>query len=110
MLIKPPIYCSFSIDWGLLIITYTYNANNGKLSTITYGNGFKVSYTYDALDRIETVLYNGTVVHRYNYDSAGNINKFEDLACVYKYDLKNQLTHVYERTTSGETLSSSLIL
>jgi len=103
-----------SIKAGIFkLANYTYNANNGKLSTITYGNGFKVSYTYDALDRIETVLYNGTVVHRYNYDSAGNVNKFEDLAngktYVYKYDLKNQLTHVYEQTTSGDTISSSLI-
>ena len=95
------------------LATYAYNANNGKLSSITYGNGFKVGYTYDALDRIETVLYNDTVVYRYNYDSAGNINKLEDLengkTYIYKYDLKNRLTHAYENNSYSNAVSSSLI-
>ena len=35
------------------LATYTYNSYNGKLSSMTYGNGTTVSYIYDALDRIE---------------------------------------------------------
>ena len=34
------------------IVDYTYNSNNGKLNTITYGNGFKEQYVYDTLDRV----------------------------------------------------------
>ncbi len=95
------------------LATYTYNANNGKLASITYGNGFKESYTYDALDRIETVLYNDVVVHRYNYDSAGNINRFEDLAngkvYEYKYDLNNQLSQIYEENSNGYKVSLTYV-
>ena len=89
------------------LASYTYNSNNGKLSSVTYGNGFKVSYTYDALDRVETVLYNNTVVHRYHYDSQGNISKFEDLAnnktYVYRYNVKGQLVEMYEQSGNDTT-------
>ena len=40
------------------LASYTYNANNGKLSILTYGNGVKVKYLYDVLDRIEGIQYN----------------------------------------------------
>jgi len=89
------------------LASYTYNSNNGKLSSVTYGNGFKVSYTYDALDRVETVLYNNTVVHRYHYDSQGNISKFEDLAnnktYVYRYNVKGELIEMYEQSGNDTT-------
>ena len=35
------------------LASYEYNAGNGKLNTLTYGNGKKVKYVYDVLDRIQ---------------------------------------------------------
>ena len=62
-----------------LLASYTYNTSNGKLNTLTYGNGAKVRYEYDELDRIEKILYNANggstynVAYEYEYDSNGNI-------------------------------------
>ena len=39
-------------------MTHTYNANNGKLNTLTYGNGKVVQCIYDHLDRISEMCYN----------------------------------------------------
>ena len=67
-----------------LLASYTYNSSNGKLNTLSYGNGVKVYYKYDELDRIEQILYNAdggnsyTVAYEYEYDSNGNIIKVTD--------------------------------
>ena len=45
-----------AVPFGLA--SYTYHANNGKLETLTYGNGDKVKYVYDALDRVKEIWYN----------------------------------------------------
>ena len=66
------------------LVSYTYNANNGKLDTMTYGNGLAVKYTYDALDRISEIWYNtgtnGTfeLAYSYRYDYAGRLYSVED--------------------------------
>ena len=39
------------------MVSYTYNSYNGKLATMTYGNGTKVEYVYDELDRVSEVWY-----------------------------------------------------
>ena len=60
-----------------VLASYTYNDYNGKLSELTYGNGHKVKYVYDELDRTSEILYNtgsgGTfeTVCKYEYDSGG---------------------------------------
>lgn len=90
---------------------YTYNANNGKLSVLSYGNGHQVKYVYDALDRISEVQYNtGTngsfeTVYSYTYDSAGNVYSVTDHisneVTLYKYDAAGKLmqSYVYDKET-----------
>ena len=48
------------------LVDYTYNSYNGKISNIEYGNGFKVKYVYDKLDRVSEIWYT---------NSAGNYVK-----------------------------------
>ena len=40
------------------LASYTYLANNGKLDTLTYGNGLQEKYYYDNLDRVSEIWYN----------------------------------------------------
>ena len=64
------------------LASYTYegNVNNGRLATMTYGNGDSVSYTYDAFDRQRTAAYNDVDrttherknVATYHYDYSGD--------------------------------------
>lgn len=77
------------------LATYEYNANNGKLKKLNYGNGVTVRYEYDDLDRVSKIWYteeNGTeeLQYEYTYSSGGQITKVDDYAndtCyVYKYD------------------------
>ena len=103
---------STSISAGdYTLASYTYNPNNGKLSTLTYGNGLVVRYSYDVLDRVEKIEYNvGTnkafvTVYSYSYDSLGNLARVEDhtndTVTEYKYDLEGRLAKSY--TYDAET-------
>ena len=91
------------------LANYTYNSRNGKLSTITYGNDFVVSYVYDELDRIQKIKYNNTVVFEYEYDANGNLCKMTDLlnnrTYQYKYDDQGRMTGYYE-AINGTNVSS----
>ena len=88
-----------------ILADYTYNANNGKLNTLTYGNGDKVKYLYDTLDRVAEIQYNNgsngafVTVYTYEYDAAGNVHAVHDHTSgevtVYKYDAENKLVHTY---------------
>ena len=90
---------------------YTYNSRNGKLSKITYGNGFVVNYVYDELDRIKEIKYNNTVAYAYEYDANGNLCKLADKTSnrtyQYKYDDQDRLVGFYE--TIGGTNSTSSV-
>ena len=71
---------------------------------MTYGNGTKVEYVYDELDRVAEVWYteNGTriKVYSYEYDANGNLYRFNDHASkrihVYKYDLNGNMLMAVE--------------
>jgi fibro-slime domain-containing protein/RHS repeat-associated protein len=83
-------------------LTYSYDAG-GNLSTVrsSNANGVSVNYTYDALDRLETVADGrapvGAGVTAYAYDAVGNLagvrypNRVETR---YAYDALNRLTDV----------------
>ena len=74
------------------LVSYTYNANNGKLDTMTYGNGLAVKYTYDTLDRISEIWYNtGT-------------NRAFELAYSYRYDYAGRLYSVEDHTGGGNSM------
>ena len=92
-----------------LLASYTYGSNNGKLTTLTYGNGKVVQYTYDELDRVSEICYNDNegVQHKYiyTYTASGAIHSVE---CTesgrkyqYNYNSRGQLTGYTELTASG---------
>ena len=66
------------------LASYEYNAYNGKLSVLNYGNGLKVKYLYDEVDRISEICYNtGTggafeTVYSYRYNSGGELHSITD--------------------------------
>lgn len=92
---------------GSEIISYDYNSNNGKLNTVTYANGFVVTYKYDELENLSEVWYNDGVsdqlAYKYHYTAYGSIYLFEnhlvkndeDEADIeytqYSYDANNRL-------------------
>ena len=63
-----------------ILVSYTYAANNGKLSSMTYGNNDKVTYFYDHLDRIDKICYDNTTRFVYQYTSDGKLHSVEDVA------------------------------
>ena len=86
------------------LASYTYNSNNGKLNTLTYGNGDKVKYYYDVLDRVEEIWYNNGsgsdyIAYSYKYDTAGSLSSVTDHinneTTVYRYDASGKLMQSY---------------
>ncbi len=79
-----------------ILITNNYEANNGNLESLTYGNNQTISYVYDDFDRISKVVkMNDT--DRYYYDNLGNVAKVVSNNCEYEYyyDTEKRLTHYY---------------
>ena len=81
---------------GTALVTYAYNANNGKLISATYANGFVESYVYDALDNLYQVKYNNTVKYSYYYDNSGVLQ--------YVVDVPNGTTEYYECDANGNQI------
>ena len=71
---------------------------------MTYGNGTKVEYVYDELDRVAEVWYTEnsirTKAYSYEYDANGNLYRFNDHTAghvhVYKYDLNGNMLMAVE--------------
>ena len=88
-----------------VLSNHSYNSNNGKLNTLTYGNGTSVHYTYDELDRISEICYtaNGSSVYetayKYTYDAAGYLHELYDYinetVTTYNYDSSGLLREYY---------------
>ena len=70
------------------IVSYTYANNNGKLLSTTYADGTFISNTYDEIDRIKAVYYNGIVAYTIAYDSEGNVESYTECSTdrVYRYE------------------------
>ena len=93
------------------LASYTYegNVNNGRLTTMTYGNGDSVSYTYDAFDRQRTAAYNDGTTYHYDYsgdndlarqyvtDGSGAVTEQYS----YQYDSLGRLIHSRQSTGGG---------
>ena len=92
------------------LASYTYHPNNGKLETLTYGNGDKVKYLYDALDRVKEICYNTgengawQTVYSYEYTGAGALAKAHDhrggKTTFYVYDTLGKLISSYVYNTA----------
>ena len=82
------------------LASYDYGPQNGNLHSMTYGNGAKVSYTYDILDRVTEEKWDGTLKYRYFYSSDGYLAKKLDVttgkAVNYEYDSLGRLIHSYQ--------------
>ena len=92
------------------LASYSYNSENGKINTLTYGNGLTVKYVYDSLDRISEIKYNrsdGTyaTVYSYKYDTSGNLfsvtDHYYNKVTLYNYDSTGKLmsSYVYDAGT-----------
>ncbi|MBQ6884349.1 MAG: RHS repeat-associated core domain-containing protein [Clostridia bacterium] len=79
------------------LINNEYTAR-GLLDYSTYGNGHKIGYTYDLLDRVTEKLYNNIVKVKFRYDKFGNLYEKQDLftntTYRYNYDLSGRLSGV----------------
>ena len=98
------------------LATYEYEGNvyNGRLATMTYGNGDSVSYTYDAFDRQRTAAYNDGTTYHYDYssdnaltrqyatDSSGITEQYS-----YQYDSLGRLIHSRQSTGTGALIQST---
>ena len=97
--------------WYATLAQYSYNSNNGKINTVTYGNGLAVRYVYDELDNVKEVWYtvNGTETkaYEYSYTAYGQLARFDDLiagqSVVYSYDSNRRLTHMISFDTESMT-------
>ena len=99
------------------LVSYDYNAGNGKLNTLTYGNGLKVKYVYDELDRISEICHNNSsggydTAYSYEYDSYGKLFSVTDHisgeTTVFSYGANGKLTGSYVFDTSTyNTLNST---
>ena len=95
----------------ITLASYTYegNVNNGRLATMTYGNGDSVSYTYDAFDRQRTAAYNDGTTYHYDYSSDNDLTRqyatdgdgkvTEQYS--YQYDSLGRLIHSRQSTGGG---------
>ncbi len=88
------------------LATYEYAPYNGKLLKLTYGNGDYEEYTYDHLDRLVKVLYNGTE-EKYSivYNANGGIHSITEsgITHLYEYDSLGRLIRAWQKDSSGVT-------
>ncbi|MGM9536832.1 MAG: RHS repeat domain-containing protein [Candidatus Onthomonas sp.] len=99
------------------LASYTYMANNGPLTKVTYPNGYTIEYGHDALGRVVTETRDGVLKYRYVYGSEGDLSRKEELnssgtvvkATCYEYDSLDRLIRSWEETLSGGYLQRGLI-
>ena len=99
------------------LASYTYegNVNNGRLATMTYGNGDSVSYTYDAFDRQRTAAYNDGTTYHYDYSGDNDLTRqyaTDGSGAVteqysYQYDSLGRLIHSRQSTANGALIQST---
>src|SRR5690606_2464700 len=83
------------------LVTHAYDAI-GNLSSSTFGNVHVLEYTYDVLDRLQGVKYQGSTRYSYDYDARGNIVKVTDnvnnVITYYTYDLADRMLSFRDST------------
>ena len=75
---------SVKINNNTLVNNY-YENNNGNLNKVLYGNNHEINYTYDSLDRLESIIKSNDTYKNY-YDNLGRITKITSNNDLYKYE------------------------
>ena len=88
----------------IVLVTNNYEANNGNLESVAYGNNQTVAYNYDRFNRLtKKIGTNGN--YEYTYDANSNIKTIVDSSNnntqTFTYDLADRL--VKETNTNGFT-------
>lgn len=101
-----------------VLADYEYQAKNGKLKNMTYGNGCIVYYFYDKLENLSEVWYSydegvtATAAYRYTYSNNRQLCKFENLltgkSIAYTYDSFGRLIGFAEYDTDTMTNTFSM--
>ena len=94
---------------------YTYAANDGLLTQMTYGNGNTVAYDYDDLERVKNIYYNNSSspAYTYTYKGEGTLGQLTDntnnRTYAYTYDSLGRLNGLTEQFggVSVQTFSAS---
>ena len=105
----------YSSPVTLASYSYDGSVNNGRLTTMTYGNGDSVSYTYDAFDRQRTAAYNDGTTYHYDYSSDNDLTRqyvTDGSGAVteqysYQYDSLGRLIHSRQSTANGALIQST---
>lgn len=91
------------------LASYTYASRTHRLTTLDYGNGDKVQYTYDTQGRITKQTYEDGDTVTYKYDNSGALATVTDSSSgkttTYYYDLTDRLMKYVE---SGSGYSHSV--
>lgn len=94
------------------LVTNEYYENNGKLKSVTYGNGNKINYEYDEFNRLKYYdhfgnYYNNlglltqvasydSIYEKYYYDFARRLSSYiylDKFKMNYKYDVNSNVNH-----------------
>lgn len=89
-------------------LAYAWDGNGNKTSQRVNG-GTGVQYSYDALNRIETIKAVDGSVTSFTYDANGNrtqINRSNGTSSHYTYNEANQLTSLVHRDATNNVLAS----
>ena len=93
---------TIKIGDNIIILTNTYDDNNGNLLSTTFGNNQNISYQYDDFNRIKTITL-ADEVYNFEYDSHGNLGKIisNNSEIKYTYDMSNRI----HKCDNGEFIS-----
>lgn len=85
--------------------TNVYGANNGELSSTTYGNGYSRNYVYDKYGRVTSIKQGGAAAYQFYYNADSQLARYVDIVNgkenTYTYDLQGRL----ERTDVSDGTS-----
>ena len=83
----------------------------GRLSSVTYANGFTAQYTYDELDRVTEIHLNNTLTYAFIYNAEGNLyeqrNYRTHRATFFDYDHAGRCMASLEKSFTGSGSSIS---
>ena len=85
-----------------LLARNSYGANNGLLSSVTYGTGRYVTYAYDAFGNIATQNSSGQKYYSYS-DRTGAVIRHEDTLNDLLYDSEYDTTGRFVRQSAQDT-------